>query len=118
MNKEIMIRKVKKHLDFVDANKDLVGLSDWRVKFNCKEEAQGDMLARVEADIYEQELTVYLSNAFMKKDALVQQNILLHELIHARVLVYHIQSNKACELLEEQMVNDLTRGFDKLRLLR
>jgi len=112
MNKKL--KTFKKHLDFLEDNKSIVGLSDWTIKINTKEKPAGATIAQVIPDILEQELTIYLSEYFLKTNIKEQHNILLHELLHARLLIYQLEKDKAGEVLEEKMINDLTRGIEKL----
>ena len=43
-----------------------------------------------------------------------KMNILLHELIHGRILIYQKQYEKIKDEMEEYLANVLTRGFERL----
>lgn len=109
------LKQFKQHLDFLEDHKYIVGLSDWTIKINTKELETGSIMARVDPDIFEQEFKVYLSQRFLDATRAEQENILLHELLHGRLLIYQIQAQKASEILEEQLINDITRGIDQIR---
>lgn len=104
---------IKKFVKFLDNNKHYVGLSEWKI-FVAIEPTEGkDALAEVDADIYEKTLKISLSESFMNSDKEKQANILFHELVHGKFEIYKKQLEEHIDILEEHMVNDLVRGFEK-----
>ena len=109
----------KKIIEFLEYYKQFVGLSDWTVMLAIDAKGLGDdTLAIVEPNIYEQTLKFGLSEEFFKKDEKKQVNILFHELVHGRVCVFSKKLEELQEIIEEHMVNDLVRGFEKFGVLK
>jgi hypothetical protein len=100
-------------LKFLNDNKKLVGMSDWTVTV-CKTAGLGDHIAEVNIDIYENTLEVTPSHDFHKKTEKQKREILIHELIHARLLFFQRKSENLIRLDEEMLVDDLTRGVGLL----
>lgn len=101
-----------KYYKFLNVNKKLVGLSDWKVILSS-DNLETDNFAEVEPELYEKEMVVKLSEEFHKLSASRKKNILLHELIHGRVEIYNKKRDQMMEELEEEYVNDITRGFER-----
>ena len=101
-----------KYLKFLNENKKLVGLSDWKITISKKYLDDGNF-AEVEPNIYEKELEVTLSKQFYGLQHVRKKNVLLHELIHGRVEIFNKRKEQIVEELEEDMVNDITRGFER-----
>jgi len=105
-----------KYKKFLNDNKKLVGLTDWKVILS-KIVLDGTNLAEVVPDIYEKDITVKLSEAFHKLSHTRKKNVLLHELIHGRVEIYNEKKKQIIEELEEELVNDIARGFERHKTL-
>ena len=107
--------EAKKILDYMNEYKQYVGLGQWEVYLEPKYLERGDALAEIESDIYECRLTLQVSEDALTEDEGELEKILLHELIHARVLVFGQKVKAFTENIveeeEEFMVNDLTRGL-------
>jgi hypothetical protein len=98
---------------FLDKNKELVGLADWKIFITAKDLSSGT-LAEVAPEPLEKEMYLNLSKEFFNKTKKQQKNILLHELIHCRLTICKSEYEKIMEEREEFMVNDLARGMEKL----
>lgn len=110
--------KHAKYLRFLNDYKKYVGLSEWNVILKEKTITRSDAYAEVETEPLEKEMTVSLTTDFLRLGDKRQINILMHEIVHARVNVYTEETEKAQEKFEEDMVNDLTRGLEKLGELK
>ena len=110
--------KYDKYLKFLNDYKIYVGLSDWNIKLKIKTISRADAYAEVETEQLEKDIIVGLTAGFFRLGEKRQTNILLHELIHARVNIYTEELEKKQEVLEEDMVNDLTRGFERFGELK
>jgi hypothetical protein len=111
------LKQAKKFVDFLEENKSVAGLNDWKMRVSLKEyedEKDPNTIARCVPDYLEKELTVYLTKAFLKLESYRQINILLHELIHGRICVTNNKIKEFKDSEEELMVNDLTRGLETL----
>ena len=107
-------RRVNKHcLAFLEKNKGLVGLSDWSIYLNSK--LVSHVIAESQPDTFEKRVYISLSIEFYKKPRKDQENVLLHELIHSRVLIMKKLIEERLMIEEEHLVNDITRGFEKVR---
>jgi len=100
-----------KYVKFLNEHKKLVGLSDWKLTIT-KDEDISD-LANVDVDIYEKELSLTLSADFHKLSATRKKNVLLHELVHGRIEIFNKKREILIEELEEELANDITRGFER-----
>jgi hypothetical protein len=107
MNKKQMFK-------ILECFKKHVGLSGYKILIS-KDYHKLDSLATVEPDIYEKTITITLSKEFKKKDDKAQRNILIHELVHARVEIFNMKVELLRNEEEEYLVNDITRGLEKLK---
>jgi hypothetical protein len=107
----------QKYIDFLDEYKKYVGLSDWKI-FVVAEPKEMESLAEVESNIYEKEMQVTLSKQFFKVTNARRMNILFHELVHARVDIGQLKAKHAVDIEEEQIVNDIVRGFECLKIFK
>jgi len=106
-------RTFKKHIKYLDKNKKLVGLTDWHIFMRIHTKQMED-LAEVIIDDLEKILKITLSDTFLTLTQRSQKNILLHELLHARVNLMTKQQEKGDnEYFEELFVNDIVRGFER-----
>jgi len=108
--------EIKKYLSFLNKYKEYVGFSDWKVTLNDEYKDSSD-IAEVFVDYLEKELEVHLYKLFKDLPEEKQINTLFHELVHARVFYFTKLTKRACEFFEEDMVNDLVRGFEKHKKL-
>ena len=117
MKSVLTLKQAKKYVDFLEDNKDLVGFSDWKIVVSTKEyddEKEPNTIARCIPDTFENELTIYLTKTFLDTEPHRQKNILLHELIHGRICVFDAKVKAFKDSEEELLVNDLTRGLERL----
>lgn len=99
-------------LKFLNENKALFGFADWTVELVEKKKVAVTNIAQVIPNHLEKHLEITLYKDFYhNKD---RRNILIHELIHGRICVMRVLTEKLTEdieaEIEEQTVNDLTRG--------
>lgn len=104
----------KKWQKFLDDNRHLVGLSHYDIKF-CLEAEETDDFSTVEADIRDKTLKVRPSKLFFGKSEKEKREIMLHELVHGRILIYQLWEEKVTADLEEDLANDLTKGLASYR---
>jgi hypothetical protein len=115
MRNVLTMKQAKRYVDFLEENKDLVGLSDWIMKVNMREfDKEPNTVARCVPDPFENVLIIYLTKEFLELEREQQLNILLHELIHGRICIFNAKVQKFKDDEEELMVNDLTRGLERL----
>ena len=100
-------------LTFLEECKEYTGLIGWNIKVADTAEVIDDF-ANVDPNIYEKELLITLSTSFFKETKKRQHNILIHELLHGKIEAYNKQVEEHVSILEEHLVNDLTRGIEKL----
>ena len=103
-----------KYVNFLDRYKRYVGLGDYKILLANTYLDNGDIYAEVSANIYEKTLKIALSTRIIDVDDKRKINILFHELVHARICVHNKRLEEINELEEEDLANDLTRGFDEL----
>lgn len=115
---ELDKKQIEKYLEFMEDTKMLVGLNMYSIKLDEEIITEQGVLARVTPDVYEKDLVVILSEKFLSMDWNKQSNILLHELTHSRIEIFNWERDEQIKgiigYLEEQLVNDLTRGYDVL----
>jgi len=108
---------ITKYEAFLNKHKSLLGLSDWTALI-VKESIDSEHLAEVDANHYEKELKISLSKGFHKLTANKKKNVLMHELVHGRIEIYNQKCKLLLEELEEELANDLTRGFERHNKLK
>ena len=103
----------KEILDYLDDKKNLVGLRDFYVVIT-KDYHDMDSYAEVDITLEEKTIKIKLSKDF--KDFLInrKKSILMHELIHGRIELYKKQCKEIMFIYEEELSNDLERGFMQL----
>lgn len=103
----------KEILDYLDEKKNLVGLRDFYVVIT-KDYHDMDNYAEVDITLEEKTIKIKLSKDF--KDFLInrKKSILMHELIHGRIELYKKQCKEIMFIYEEELSNDLERGFMQL----
>lgn len=107
------MKTIKQYLNFLNDKKSLIGLSDWVVLLNGDFKDM-DEYATVEFDIYEKTLKVDLSVKFESVDVRRKRNILMHELVHAKIGIYNEEIKELIRVREEHLVNDLTKGYENM----
>jgi len=100
--------KRREILEFLEEYSVPIGFGGWAIKIIELDKKDKDLLARIDVLEYNKELIVELPRTFYKFVEGKQKNILLHELIHGRVLLKQIRTSKVVEYEEELMVNDIT----------
>lgn len=108
----------ERSLKFINKYKGHFGFSDWTLTVEDQTDVPGPggIIARTACNHYEKMAKVILFEDFIDEDA-AQDSVLIHELIHAR---HEVKEKKIEEKVrdieyheEEDMVNDITRGFMK-----
>lgn len=110
-------KELLKYVRFLDKAKKYVGLSEYEIKLATDTVDLGTNYAEVDADVFEKTLKVSLTRNFLQVSDKRKVNILLHELVHGRISVFNKQSEDLLENLEEELANDITRGFERLKKL-
>jgi len=105
--------QIKTYLDFLEEYKEYVGLAGWKIKVAVKIEDM-ESIAQITPDIYEKEAKLTLGYKFIKDTKEKQFNILFHELLHCKICIHKQEVNEHEQIFEEHLVNDLTRGFEKV----
>jgi len=91
--------------------KTLIGLSDYKIKLvGGYHDLGSDHIAEEEIDIYEKEVEIKLSNDFNGLCDKKKRNVLLHEIIHARIYAYNAKLEEIIANEEEHLVNDITNA--------
>lgn len=97
--------------------KSYFGFADWELKLDDRTDEDSTTIARCAIDLKEKRLKVILYALFIDEDT-DKNNVLIHELIHARHEVkakrFQERSFEMEYQEEEDMVNDITRGFMKV----
>ena len=99
--------KIKEILEFVEKLKIPIGFGNYEIKAKRVNSLDGDY-ARIEIQEYMRDITIELPPDFFKLPLKTQKNVLIHELIHCRVLLSQVRTEKIAEKEEELMVNDIT----------
>jgi hypothetical protein len=107
-------KQITRYLNFLSKHKHLVGFSDWTIILKIAQPNSEciSTIASVGIDIWEKELTIRLTDSFLEKTKEKQENVLLHELIHGRVMMFKEKVKKFSDEEEEYLVNDLARGME------
>ncbi|MEM2115942.1 MAG: hypothetical protein QW524_03180 [Candidatus Woesearchaeota archaeon] len=115
-------KRLQKYLneaqEYVEKLKPYFGLEDFEIKI-YSDISDIDNYAYTRNDVLEKKVDLYLTQTYFalkrREDRL---KILLHELIHARIDVsnkmYDMLSKNLKVIIDEQLANDLTKGFYKL----
>lgn len=105
-------KEFEKYKKFLNRYKGFMGLSDYRIVLET-ERAKIEEFAEVDADIHEKIIKISLSDKFYEAGTSQRKNILFHELVHARIDIFDTKVGKLKTEEEEDMVNDIVRGFEK-----
>lgn len=89
-----------------------IGFGNWKINIILNADDIENNLAQCEPDVYNNEMVIKLSSKLnnSKEDYLI--NILIHELVHCRILIAKIKSDKIINDEEEYAVNDITSLVD------
>ena len=109
-------KNVEKFMEFLNCYKQYVGLSDWNIIFGIGH-FDDETLAETESSLLEKTLKIAVKEDFFKYGLDRQKNILFHELIHVRICIFSKKYENIKETEVEYMVNDLVRGFERLKAL-
>ena len=109
---KIKEKTLKKYLKFLGNNAPLAGFAGWHITLCATTKPMGTSYAIINSDIYEKTLYLELSDAFTKLPKKRQANILLHELIHARLDYCEKKINEYRDIETEHAVNDIVRGIE------
>lgn len=118
MNTTVQPKITKKRvLDFLKENKYLVGLGDYGI-FLMEPICDETNECAVYSDPLNKTLKIVPSIELWNTASINKmKSVLMHELIHARVNIFNQEKEKLTEelidRLEEQLVNDLERGYMK-----
>ena len=102
--------EINKYLAILDHYKSYFGFADYKVTISKSIKVHNEYFAEIESNYYDKTLDVRLYNKFRKLSDAGKKNTLVHELIHARLGVMQEKQQKLIDELEEEFVNDLTRG--------
>jgi hypothetical protein len=104
----------EKSLKVLEKYKSYFGFSDWEVSFEDRSDESNVSIARTAINHHEKLLKVIIFEQFIDEDT-NRDNVLIHELLHARHEVKAIKIKEKIADIEyheeEDMVNDITRGF-------
>ena len=115
IRKHISKQELLKYVKFLESAKQYVGLSDYKIKVSTTVVDLGTSYAEASPDIYEKTLQINLTKNFLQENDERKINILLHELVHGRIEIYNMKLDNLKEDLEEDLANDITRGFERLK---
>lgn len=109
---------MKKQNIFLREIMDLVGLSGWSYVVKENVELDDKTLAIVNTDEFEKTLFFSFSRQFSGLTRTQKENIIIHEAIHGRLCIMNNiidrTTKQQLEFFEEDFVNDITRGMQKL----
>jgi hypothetical protein len=104
------MKNVEDVLKFIEKNKSFIGFGNYQIHTNivCKL----DCLAKIDVDEYSQKVLLTIPKKFFKHSIDLQNNILLHELIHGRESLRQQRVDCYCKTImeqeEEKCMNDIT----------
>lgn len=106
---------LKQSIGYVSKHKHLFGFSGWSFKlYDCREK-KCNTIASAQIDYYNKLIEIQLYADYWRED---WKETLIHELVHARLGVasekYEELTKKIRYELEEDAVNDITRGVMEL----
>ena len=99
-----------KYLNFLEKYKKLVGLSDYKI-FLLEKIENSSNIAEATVDIFEKFIKVNLYKGFIEGTKEFKKETLMHELVHARLCIALQEQQQATKYIEENFVNDITRGL-------
>lgn len=107
-----MKNELKKFIVFLGEHKQYVGFGDWDISLIDSRTKESSNIAWTTPNIEEKELEVELLKGFFELSEEKQKNVLFHELLHGRVCAFNLEARDHNVMFEENMVNDITRGFE------
>ena len=110
--KDIFVKDAVKYQEIVDRLKSYLKLADWEFELTYTARLNCSSQARIEIDMVEKKGTITVTDIFINKDNNAKANILLHELLHLKVSLIRQKLADLQYTIEEEIVNDLTRGFE------
>ena len=105
-------KEFERYKNFLNKCKGLMGLSDYRILLEPGRANIGEF-AEVDSDIHEKIMKISLSDKFYEAGNHQKKNILFHELVHGRIYIFNQKVEKLTSEEEEDLVNDIVRGFEK-----
>lgn len=106
----------EKSLRYLQKYQSYFGFADWAVTVEDRTDEPNVAIARAAININEKKLKIILYEDFIDEDT-DREDVLIHEFIHARHEIKRQKfSKQTFEMeyeLEEEMVNDITRGIMK-----
>ena len=110
--------KIEKIMNWADKTienmKGLFGFADWKIAVKIDPSDDEDYAYSTNIKYLDKEMVIALTTLFFDLDKEQQLNILIHELIHSRLLVAQLKTEKMTEDIkyynEEEAVNDITNG--------
>jgi hypothetical protein len=111
---KICKKKYDLYLGFLKMAQGFLGISDWKITLDKEVQDLGPNFARIHFDPIEKEGEVQVSFTFLDKPDNKKLNILLHEIVHLRVACLNKNVEDYRENEEEEMVNDIVRGFESV----
>jgi hypothetical protein len=99
--------------NLLNTYKTLIGLSDYKINLvSGYHDLGSNHIAEEDVDIYEKEIEIKLSNDFNELCDKKKRNVLLHEIIHARIYAYNAKLEEIIATEEELLVNDITNAVE------
>lgn len=105
------MKNIKEYIKFLEKHKHLFGFAGWSFTMGYDDSVN---VARVFVDYSEKVAEFYIPKSFDDRTKENKTNILIHELVHGRIAAYRAHLQKFIDIEEEELVNDLTRGFEEL----
>lgn len=101
--------------EIMNSFKDKFGLADYKIFINSNKFTSDGTIAKMDFNWFEKELVLQLSEDFFELPEEKQYNVLIHELLHARVGLLEFVKSRLTADLEEQFVNDVVRGIEAIK---
>jgi len=109
----LTLKQIDNFLSYIVKYKDNFGLSDYLIQLG-QNLLKNSAIASSEVDIMEKEIIITLSEEFLELSDEKRKNVLIHELLHSKISSYNQKVREHTKIMEEHLVNDLTRGFERL----
>ena len=108
--------KKKEMWEILDKYSLPLGFAGWKtiiIKDKNNEQVDKNDYASIGVFLYTKKLEMYLSPIFYKECCESQKNILIHELMHARVKLKQLKIYQVEQQEEELMVNDIVNCVEE-----
>jgi len=110
--------KIEKIVNWADKTienmKGLFGFADWKIAVKIDPNDDENFAYSTNVNYLDKEMVIVLTNLFFNLDKEQQLNTLIHELIHSRIHIAQLKTEKMTEDIkyynEEEAVNDITNG--------